>query len=88
MEINSAASILVIINSVLLALFLILLIIATIFVLKLVKSVKRIAIKAEEVVDSAEAVTEAFKNVSGPMGALKLIKNIMEMVSETKKGKK
>lgn len=88
MEISNAASILVIIISSLLGIFLVLLIITGIAVLRLVKTVKRIVVKAEDVVDSAEAVTMAFKNVEGPMAALKLIKNIMELVSQHKKDKK
>lgn len=88
MDLNNAASILVIIISVLLGLVLLLVIVGVIAIMRLIKSVKRIVAKAEDVVDSAEAVGYAFKNVSGPMGALKLIKNIMDLVSESKKGKK
>jgi hypothetical protein len=88
MEISNAASILVIIISVLLGLLLLFLIIAVAMVIRLLRTVKRVAAKAEEVVDSAEAVTMAFKNVSGPMGALKLVKNLVELVSDFKKAKK
>jgi hypothetical protein len=57
-------------------------------IVRLVSALKRIVARAENVVDSAEAVTQAFKNVSGPMGALKLVKNLVELVSDYKKGKK
>jgi hypothetical protein len=33
-------------------------------------------------------VTEAFRNVSGPMSALKLLKNIADIAKDFKKGKK
>jgi len=88
MEISNAASILVIIISVLGGLLLLVLIIAIVLVIRLVGTVKRIAAKAEDVVDSAEAVTQAFKNVSGPMSALRLVRNIVELVSDHKKDRK
>lgn len=88
MEISNAASILVIIISVLLGFLLLGLIILIVLVIRLVGTIKRVAAKAEDVVDSAEAVTEAFRNVSGPMGALKLLKNIADIARDYKKGKK
>jgi hypothetical protein len=88
MDINNAASILVIIVSALLGLLLLGLIILVVLIMKLLGTLKRVAAKAEGVIDSAEAVTQAFKNVSGPMSALKLMKNLVELVSDLKKGKK
>jgi hypothetical protein len=88
MEINDAASILVIIISVLLGLMLLVSIIAGVMVVRLLKTVKRVVAKAEEVMDSAEAVADAFKNVKGPLGALKLVKNLAELAKDFKKGKK
>ena len=88
MELSNAASILVIILSVLLGLLLLMLIVAVVAVVRLIKTIKAVVAKAEDVVDSAEAVTQAFRNVSGPMSALKLVKNLMDLVSDYKKGKK
>ena len=88
MDINNAASLLVIILGVFLSLLLLVLIIMVVMTLKLMSTLKRVAAKAEEVVDSAEAVTQAFKNVSGPLGALKLLKNLADIVSDFKKEKK
>jgi hypothetical protein len=88
MEINDAASVLVIIISVLLGLMLIISIVAGVMVLRLLRVVKRVVAKAEEVVDSAEAVADAFKHVKGPLGTFKLVKNLMEMAQSFKKGKK
>ena len=88
MEISNAASILVIIISVLLGLMLLVSIIAMVMVVRLLKAVKKVVARAEDVIDSAEAVTDAFKNVKGPLGALKLMKNLAELVSDFKKGKK
>jgi hypothetical protein len=85
---NTAESILVIITSSFLSIFLLLAIIATIFVIKVVRSVRRVVEKAEDVVDSAEAAAEAFKHTSGPMAALKLVRNIVELVNKEQKKRK
>lgn len=85
LSMNTAESILVIITSSLLSLFLLLAIVATVFIIKISKSVKRVIAKAEDVVDTAEAAAETFKHTSGPMGALKLIKNIVTMVNKEQK---
>jgi hypothetical protein len=85
---NTAESILVIITSSFLVLFLLLAIVATVLIIKLVKTIKRVATKAEDLVDSAEAVTDAFRHVNGPMAALKLVKNIVELVHKEQKKRK
>jgi hypothetical protein len=53
----------------------------------MVKQVKRVVAKAEEVIDTAEAAAEAVRHASGPMAALKLIKNIVTIVNKYQKGK-
>jgi predicted PurR-regulated permease PerM len=85
MTINDAASILVIIVSAVLVLFLIVAIVATILVAKLVNSARGLVHKAEEFVDSAESAAEALKNVGGPLAAFKLIRNIVKMINKVKK---
>jgi len=66
-------------------LFLILSIIVAALILKVVKSVRRIVAKGEQVVDSAEAAAEMFKKASGPLGALRTFANIVETVTKHKK---
>jgi hypothetical protein len=82
---EQAETILVIITSSLLALLLLIGIVLAVMIIKLVKSIRHIAIKAEGFIDSAEAVTDAFKNVSGPLAMVKMVQNIVSMVNDHKK---
>jgi type II secretory pathway pseudopilin PulG len=82
---EQAETILVIITSSLLSLLLIVGIVLAVAIYKLVKSIRRIADRAEDIVDSAEAVTEAFRNVSGPLSVLKTVQNIISLVNDHKK---
>ncbi len=84
---NTAESILVIITSSFLVLFLIVAIVATVAVIKLIKRVRIIIDKAEDVIDSAEQVADAVKNVGGPLAIFKLVKNIVELVNKHNKRK-
>ncbi|MGH7241068.1 MAG: hypothetical protein ACREGB_02100 [Candidatus Saccharimonadales bacterium] len=84
---NTAEQILVIITSSLLSLSLLLGIVVLIFVLRLVATIKRIAAKGEQVIDSAEAAAETFARAAGPLGVLKSIVNIVDSVNKHKKGK-
>jgi len=81
---NTTESILLIILSVFLALFLGLAIALTVLTIKLVKSVKAIVVKAENVVDSVETAAEVVKNASGPIATLRVIKNIVDLVQRKK----
>jgi hypothetical protein len=81
---EDAQTILVIITSSLLALFLLIGIVLMVMVVRLVSAIKRISYKAEGLIDSAESVTEAFKNVSGPLALAKLVKNIVSLVNKHK----
>lgn len=85
MHIQSAESILVIITSAVLIIFLLVAIVAAVYLVKLAKNVRKVVAKAEDVVDSAEAVTEAFRNVGGPLAALKLVRNIVQIVNKAHK---
>lgn len=84
---NTTFDVLVIVLSCLLGLFLILSIIVATFVIKLVSSLKRIVAKGEQVIDSAEAAAEVFKNAAGPLGAFKTVVNLIETVANHKKRK-
>lgn len=79
--------ILVVILSVFLALFLILGITLSIILIKLSKSIKRIAEKADGLVGNVEAASAALKNVAGPLAAGKFVMNIVDTVLKSKKGK-
>jgi len=71
-----------------LALFFLIGTVVLVFILKLVKSVKHVVIKAEEAIDSVEAATETIKNIgqnaSGPLAAFKVIKNIVNLMNRRK----
>lgn len=87
MDLSTSQQILVIFLSTALAVLLVLAIAVAIAVLKLVKTLREIAAKAEKVVESAEAVGEVFKKAAGPLGLLRFLANMVEMVkhkAETK----
>ena len=84
---NTTFDVLVIILSVLLGIFLILSIVAAALIIKVVKGVKRIVEKGEQVVDSAEAAAEMFKRAAGPLSFLKTLTNIVDTVSKHNRGK-
>ena len=75
---DNAEQILVIILSSTLTIFLIVNIIALVFIIKLVKSVKRISLKAEALTDKAEAVGEFVQHAAGPMLMAKVVAGISE----------
>lgn len=85
MTIENAESILVIITSSVLVIFLILGIAVMIMSIKIMKSIKRAVAKAEDVLDTAEEAALAFKNVGGKLSFLKLVQNIMSMTGVNKK---
>lgn len=77
---HNAESILVIIVSTVLSIFLILLIVLVSLGIKLVRQIRAIVGKAEKVIDNAEAATETLKNASGPLAAVKVLYNIINKV--------
>jgi hypothetical protein len=82
---NTAFDILVIVLSCLLGIFLILSIISAVLVLKLVKSLRQVVAKGEQLVDGAEELAETFKRNAGAVGILRLV---MKFVSAMNKAKK
>ena len=78
---------LIIILCCLMSLFFILLTVLVIMSIQLMKSMKRVAVKAENVVDSVEEAAEVFKDTSGKMGLFKIIRNIIQLTQD-KKGRK
>lgn len=81
---ENAQSILVIIVSSFLTLFLIVTIVLILLVIKLVKQLKIVVDKAEKAVESVEHAGEVLKNTSGPLALVKLVRNIIKY---SKKGK-
>lgn len=79
--------ILVIILSVTLAIFLVLAIVATISMIKLISSVRRIAAKGEQVIDTAEQAAETFAKAAGPISFIKAVSNIVDTVHKHKHSK-
>lgn len=84
MTTETSLTILVVILSVTLVLFLILAITLVVKLIAVANAIKRITIKAEEIADKAEAVTEFFGKTSGTMAIGKLLGNIADMVNRKK----
>jgi len=82
---NTAFDIIVIILSVTLLTFLVLSIVAVSMVLKLLKSLRQIVAKGEQLVDSAEAIGEALKRNAGAAG---IVRTLMTFVSNFSNGPK
>lgn len=88
MELNTGIEVLVVIISVVLGLFLIVSIVATLYIIKVLKAIKHLTDKAEQVAEKAENVTDFFKEARGPLSLLRVIKNVADMAqSKPKKGK-
>lgn len=85
MSITGAESILVIIVSAALTVFLIVAIVSLVMITKLVNSVRTLAKKAEGLVDSAESAADVLKNVGGPLAVFKLVRNIITMINQARK---
>jgi hypothetical protein len=80
--------VLIIILSVLLIIFFSLLIAVTVGLLKIVSMVKQVVAKAELVVDNVESATEVIRDASGPMAAIRVLRNIIKMTNRNSKGRK
>jgi hypothetical protein len=74
---NTAFDILVIVLSCLLGIFLILSIITAVLILKLVKALREIVAKGEQLVDSAEAIGETLRRNAGAVNVVKLLMSFM-----------
>lgn len=74
---------LVIILSVMLALFLLLSIVLLARLIQIVKQVKRITDHAEHAVDKAEEIASFFEKTATPVALVKLLANISEKVART-----
>ena len=79
---------LVIILAITLSLFLLVAIIATIKIIQILNHMKRLAARAEAVVERAEDVTVFFRNVAAPTALIKMLANIFDSLRNAKTGKK
>lgn len=77
---NTAEQILVVILAAALAVFLTLAIVATVYLIQLIKTLQNIALKAEGFVDSAEAVGVMVKQAVGKLSLLRFVRGIVDMV--------
>jgi hypothetical protein len=85
---NTAESILVIILSVTLAVFLLLSIAIAIQTLKLVRTLRDVAEHAEKVITSAETAANIFRKTSGPISLIHFVRAVMDTVAEHKQKKR
>ena len=81
---NNAEQILVIIVSSVLTVLLILLIVGAVYVIKVMRQLKRITARAEQVADSVESAADMFSRSAGPIGLIKLIASIVEQAGKSK----
>jgi len=84
---NTTEQALLIILSIFLAIFLLLSIIALSYIIKIVKIMKEIMVKARDVADNVEAASETLKKAAGPMAFGKMFMNMADSVMKYKKGK-
>lgn len=77
---SDATTILVIILSGFLALFLLLGIVALVKFIQILNHLERISEKAEKIADSAEHIGEFFRHTAGPAAIAKLLANVGEAV--------
>lgn len=82
---HEAESILVIIVSSVLALFLLVAVIVLVLIARVLVTIKRIVEHAERVIETAGEAAEMLKNVSGPLALFKLIRNIIRAVEKSRK---
>lgn len=84
---DNAAEVLLIIVSATLSVFLVLLIIVAVYVISLLKQIRRIANHAENVVDSVESAASTFEKAASPLAILKVIGSIVENAAKFKRKK-
>lgn len=85
---NHAESVLVIIVSSILSLFLLVGIIALVKFIQILKHIKHITKKAEDIAGRADAVSEFFEKTAGPAALAKLVSNIAQTFRDKKHGNK
>ena len=81
---STTDTVLLIILTSLMSLFFLLGIVALVMVSRILASVKRVVVRAENVVDSVEAAADVLKDAGGKMALFKLIKNIIDLAQHKK----
>jgi hypothetical protein len=81
-------TVLLIILTTLLSIWVVLGIALAIAGLRLIASVRRAVSKAESVIDSVESAAEVFKNTEGRLALFKLIRNIVKMTKKARRNHK
>lgn len=84
---NDTAVVTLIVVSAALTVFLILFCVALGYVISILKQVKRITERAENVADTVESAAAAFERASSPLAMLKLVGNIVEHAAKFKRRK-
>ncbi len=82
---DTTLKVLIIIVSSALSLFLIVAIMLIVKLIQVTQSLKKIALKAEKVADSAESIGEFFKHTASPMALGRFITNIVDAVKKHNK---
>jgi cell division protein FtsB len=82
---NTAEQIILIILAAALALFITLAIVIAVQVIRLVKILRSIAERAQELVDNAESAAETLKSAVGKLSVLRFAHSVFDMVSKHKK---
>lgn len=82
---TTTETVLAIVLTSLLSLFFVLCIAAMVMVVQLLKGVKRVVAKAEDVVDSVESAAEVLRDTQGRLAFFKLMRNIIKLVKRSKK---
>lgn len=77
---STAEQILVIFLSSALAIFLVIAIIAGVYAIRLLKTINRVAVKAEGFVNSAEAVGDILKQTAGALSITRIAKGVVNFV--------
>lgn len=83
-DMSTTFEVLVIALSCLLGIFLILSIIVVILILRLVTALRQIVAKGEQLVDSAEAISETFRRNAGAVSIVRVLMNVIGNKSNTK----
>jgi hypothetical protein len=81
---STTETVLLIIVTSLLSLFIIMCIAVAVAIFKLVSSARQVVAKAETAIDSVESAADIFKNVGGKVSVFKLIKNIVDLTQRKK----
>jgi hypothetical protein len=82
---NTTLDVLIIIVSATLSVFLIVAILLTVKLIQITQSLKRIALKAEKIADSADAIGTFFRQTATPIALGRFITNIVDAVRKHNK---